>query len=210
MKKTVLFFIWIVSFLLSSCGSIGGTPQVEAPNVETIVAATYAAISAETARAQALITPTATDTATPTKTSTPTSTATYTPTYIIPSMTPSATITQTPTNTPGIFDCAFVSQSPKNGTVFSPREEVKLSWVVKNIGAKEWIQSDVKYFFLRGDKFYKREIYGLPYNTATGQEVELRIDLVAPKEPGSYEMIWAMKRGQNHVFCETTFKFTVE
>ena len=207
MKKTVGVLFFIVAVLLGSCAP---APQAAPIGIETIVAATYAAISAETAAAQVSFSPTPQDTATPTVTLVPTSTLTPTPTFIVPSLTPIPTMTLSPTPLPGRFACAFVSQSPKNQTVFSPHQEVKLSWTVTNIGSKEWIQADVKYFFLRGDKFYKREVYGIPYNVVTGNDVVMKIDLVAPRDPGSYEMIWAMRRGLNNVFCERTFKFKVE
>lgn len=207
MKKTVGVLFFIVAVLLGSCAP---APQVAPIGIETIVAATYAAISAQTAAAQPVNSPTPENTATPTKTVIPTVTLTYTPTFVLPSITPSPTNTPLPSATPGRFDCAFVSQSPRNGTVFSPREEFKLLWSVKNTGVKKWVQSDVKYFFVSGDKFHKREIYGLPENTDYGEEATLRIDMVAPKAPGSYKTTWAMRRGLNHVFCETTFKFTVK
>ena len=52
MKKMV-WVLFSLSLLLSSCLPLGGSaPQAEAPGVKTIVAATYAAISAQTQAAQ--------------------------------------------------------------------------------------------------------------------------------------------------------------
>ena len=208
MKKTVGVLFFVVAFLLASCTP---APQAAPMGIETIVAATYAASAAQTEAARPPASPTALNTATPTKTPLPpTETPLPSPTFVLPTFTPIPTDTPEPSPTPGRFGCDLISQNPNNGSSFEPREEFRLMWTVKNTGWKEWIQTDVKYFFVSGEKFHKREIYGIPETTQNGETVTLRIDMIAPRTSGSYETTWALKRGLNNIFCETTFKFTVE
>jgi hypothetical protein len=207
MKKNTLFSLFMLTIFLFGCTP---APQAEVISIETIVAATYSASVAQTEAAGPPESPTPLITATAKATLIPSITPTATATYIVPTFTPIPTATPLPSPTPGRFGCKLISQSPNNGASFEPREEFRLFWTVENAGTKEWIQTDVKYFYLSGEDFHKREIYGIPETTRYGETVTLRIDMVAPRTPGSYETTWAMKRGLNNVFCETTFKFKVE
>ena len=214
MKKTyrILPLVSLI-FLISSCLPFNASaPQPDAPNVETIVAATYAASVAQTKAVLPPPTETPLNTATPTKTPIPaTITPTLTPTFIfvLPSPTPSLTHTPEPSPTPGLFACAFISQSPGRSDTLNPGEGFKWIWTVSNTGTKEWIAADVKYFYVSGDRLHDKDIQGIPNNVIPGNEVTLKVAMTAPKNPGSYTTTWALKRG-SQVFCYTALTITVK
>lgn len=213
MKKTYRIFSLLSLVLLASCLPFNApVTQPDAPNVETIVAATYAASVAQTEAVLPFATETALNTATPTRTPVPaTITPTFTPTFVLvlPSLTPLPTNTPEATSTPGRFDCEFISQTPQNGVILKPRENFKWAWTVKNTGIKEWIATDVKYFYVSGDKLHEKDIQGIPNNVALGKEVTLKVAMTAPANAGSYSTTWALKRGAQ-VFCYVQLNITVE
>ncbi len=209
MKKKFRIFFLAFFYFLSACAS-APAPQAAAPNVETIVAATYAAIAAQTeaAKPPATVTPFNTPTATLTKLP-PTVTPTFTPIFILPSATASKTLTPPPTATPSRFACRFISQSPKNGVVVKPGSAFKWTWEVTNIGQEEWIAVDVKYFYLSGDKFHEKASRGLPHNVQIGKSVTLTANMIAPTTPGTYVTTWALRR-HSQIFCDVRLEIIVQ
>lgn len=215
MKRVYRIFSLVLLILLSSCLPVNTTAvQPDAPNVETIVAATYAVSVAQTEAMLPTATATLENTVTPTKTVAPaTITPTFTPTFVIDlsTSTPLPTNTSEPTitPTPGKFDCEFVSLTPKYGVTLKPGESFKWAWTVKNTGVKDWIAADVSYFYVSGDKLHEKDDYGIPNNVIIGKEVTLKIPMTAPQSPGSYTTNWAMKRGAQF-FCYLAFNINVE
>ncbi len=213
MKKTYRIFSLASLILLSSCLPFNApAAQPDALNVETIVAATYAASVAQTEAVLPPATETAINTSTPTKTHLPaTITPTFTPTFVIvlPSLTSSPTSTPTITPTPERFSCKFISQTPGNGAILKPRETFKWAWTVSNTGSKEWLATDVKYVYVSGTQLHEKAAQGIPNNVIPGREVTLKVAMTAPEIAGAYSTTWALKRGAQ-VFCYVTFNITVQ
>lgn len=214
MKK--IFFVAVL-ILLAGCLPLNTAPQqAETPGiVETVVAATYAAITTQTAKAMpptATITPTSTRT--PTKTPLP-PTATPTFIYLLFTATPTASATPPPTETGtgavGIaspYACQLIRQSPEITATFSPNERFEWRWTVENVGQRVWPWDNMTYKYIRGSKLHEKDVYQLGNNIEVGERTQFSIPLRAPKEPGSYFTTWAMRKGK-YIFCYATVQVIV-
>ena len=218
MKKAYrVFFLASLIFLVSGCLPFNApAAQPDAVNIETIVAATHAASVAQTKAVLPTATATVPNTATPTKTHVPpTITPTFTATFIIstatpsPTSTPTYTFTPAATATPAIFDCELVSQTPANGTTMGSKNDFDWVWKVTNTGIKDWSASEVDYVYVSGEKMHKTEGYDLPADTESGDNIKLGVDMIAPKNPGTYTTTWGLKKGKQ-IFCTVTLKIIVK
>lgn len=218
MKKPYWLFSLVLLLSITSCLPFNSAPQPDAPNIETIVAATYAASVIETDAAKPPATATPVDTATPSRTPVPpTITPTFTPTFIYILPTATATLTSTPTltftpaitATPANYECALVSQTPANGTAMGSRNDFDWFWTVTNTGIKDWDAADIDYLYISGEKIHKTAVYDLPANVHSGNDIKLGVDMIAPKQPGSYSTTWALKRG-SQTFCSVTLRIIVQ
>jgi hypothetical protein len=213
MKKRLFMVFLALAVFLTSCIPGPVAQSADAPNIETIVAATYAAISAQTKVAEALFT--ATPENTPTATNTPlppTVTLTFTPTFVISTATPIPTNTAVVTNTPDLppdFKCEFLKSTPENGSTMGPKNG--FDWVPKvgNRGTEDWKASDIEFVYVSGDKFSLAKKYNLWKDVPVGKNIELGVDMIAPKEKGTYSTTWALKRGDRY-FCQITLKIIVK
>ncbi len=204
-KKYRLLYLIIVGVLLFS----GCTPVAEQPYVpvETIVAATYAAISAQTAAARPPNTSTPLP-ATPTRRPS-TITPTPTTTFVLPSFTPIFTQTSTPeptaTNvTSGsgsvLYACNILSLSPENVYQVKANQDFFWKWEVENIGTTAWDPDTVKITYTGGTQLARDKRFPLNERTQPGKIAYFKIKMRAPKEPGTYDTTWALRK-DIHMFC---------
>lgn len=214
-KHRPLCLLVAVALLLSSCTPVY-PEQTDIP-VETIVAATYAAISAQTAAARppntaTSLPPTATrppDTATPT----PTATFIIAIASITPSFTPTATAEPTATNvTSGsgtvLYSCNILSLSPPNVYRVKANESFNWVWQVENIGTTTWDPDSVKVIYASGAQLSNQKRYPLNDRTKPGQNTLFTIKMKAPGEPGTYTTTWSMRK-DIHTFCYVKMEIEV-
>ena len=170
MFKKFFFLFFIGAITLSACGTFemsieDGTPTPLAP-------------------AETTPTPTSTTSfpALPTLTSTPV----FSPT---PGATPTHSISSTP-----ICDLAeFVTDvTIPDGTGFKPLEPFTKTWRLENGGTCIWT-SQYTMVFVRGDILGAPKITSLPGTVASGEMVDLSIDMTAPETPGVYNSYWALQ-----------------
>lgn len=202
MKNYQIGYIFLVLlFALSSCAP--ATPALLP--IETVFAATHSVLLTQTAKAKSAETATPLATSTRAPTPTPFPSATTVILNIVATSTPTVLPTITPTNiTSGsgnvLYACELVSLSPKDGYVVKPNEKFKWVWRVRNIGTKKWLTSATSAKYVRGTPFYKEKEVGLSKNTGVGDVGEFRIPMVAPHAPGTYKIVYSLKRGI-HKFC---------
>jgi hypothetical protein len=217
-RKTKLV-IWISALaLILACVPALGTPAVATvdPNtIGTFIAQTVNAASTQTAAG--MPSSTLTPSITPTRpTETPSPTFTSTVIFLLPSatftFTPLPTFTSTNASLGGSgsssdnYACQVTRVDPPNGSTFDARADFDVFWTVRNIGQRNWDRSDVDYIYSSGTKIHKISGYDLPENVRTGNSIELGVDMVAPKDPGTYSTVWTLRRGDND-FC--TLRFTI-
>jgi hypothetical protein len=142
----------------------------------------------------------------PTRTSfiLPTATNTFTPT---------ATLTETPTITPtnSAYQCKVMSAFPESGKEFTTGVDFDGRWTLKNTGTQVWEES-VDWVYVSGFKFQAikdKVAFDLGKTVNTDESVEIIIDMLAPKDAGTYESIWSLKKNDLY-FCQVTLKITVK
>ncbi len=180
------------------------------------------------------------DTPTPTLTSIPSITpipqptrrATFVP---IPSSTRGPSITPHPTITPlspdqllaiqaeitksryntglGPYQCKIISTEPEELEVIRPREEFPGIWRILNKGKAAWVTDDIAYFYISGTRFqttkYKESF--IPYIVNPKDQLNLRVPMRAPAEPGIYFAIWGLRiKSEAQFFCTFAITITVE
>ncbi len=167
----------------------------------------------------ARLNPSATITATrtrrpPTKTPTPTFTEPP-PTstkFNTPTITPTKTNPPIPTRTATYYindQARLYSQEPKDFTVLTAGQDFDVVWVVRNTGTHVWT-TKYSYQYEDGVKGYLREKYYLKKEVARLGETNLIVDMIAPKEPGTYTTRWVLVNDQDIKFATVFFTFLVK
>ncbi len=114
---------------------------------------------------------------------------------------PGLTITATPAgSTRPELACKVLSQSIKNGSRFTPREQFDISWQIRNTGTATWKPGVVELAYGGGTRMYHYQPVPLTHSSPPGDIIALSADMVAPQTPNDYNMIWALKRG-SEFFC---------
>lgn len=212
-RKTKLF-VWVTALaLIMACAPALGTPSVPTVDpgaVGTFIAQTVNAASTQTAASIPTLTPT--PTATPTQnTETPSPTPTATVIFILPSSTPIVipTLTSSGGGTSNEnFSCQVTRVSPANGTRFDPRDDFDAIWTVRNNGQRNWDRNSIDIVYSSGDRIHKVSGYDLDENVRVGDSTDVGVDMQAPKDPGTYNTTWVMRRGDN-TFCTMTLSIVV-
>ena len=212
MKKYRFFYMPLI-VLLSLSGCIF-TP-VEAVSIETIAAATYAVIQAQTAAAMpiaTLVPPTLTElrsTLTPYPTST---------TFVILSPTPTLTSTATPAYTATnatsgsgtiLYACDVLSTSPESVYVVKPNEKFKWTLNVKNTGTAKWWPDSTYIKYSHGAEYYVDKESAIERPTDPEETGIFIVKMQAPKGPGTYTTTWSMRKGI-HYFCYVQLRIVVK
>ena len=146
----------------------------------------------------------------PSSTPLPTRTVVILPTATI-TPTPTATLTETPTVTPTntAYQCQLVSFSPETGRTFPPGGDFDGHWTIKNTGTEIW-EASVDLVYVSGTKFQTNvDAIDLPKTVNTDESVDLVVDMLAPRQAGTYETIWSLKKN-DLFFCQVTLKITVQ
>jgi hypothetical protein len=213
-RKTKLS-VWVTALaLIMACAPSLATPSVPTVDpgaVGTSIAQTVNAASTRTAASIPTFTPS--PTLTPTvNTETPSPTPTATVIFILPSSTPLVIPTFTSSGggtSSENFSCDVRRVSPANGTRFNPRDDFDAVWTVRNNGQRNWDRNSIDYIYSSGDKIHKVSGYDLPENVRTGNSIDLGVDMQAPKDTGTYNTTWVVRRGDD-AFCTLTLTIVVK
>jgi hypothetical protein len=225
-KRSMKFLFWlaILALVMACVPSLAAPLPTANPNeINTFIAQTANAAANQTAAALPSSTPTATVTPTPRNTDTPSPTFTATVIFIISS--PTKQLPPTLVIIPGSggggesggggssstseWSCQLVSVSPANGTSFKARDNFDATWRVKNTGTKNWDRNSVDFMYLSGAKIHKVAGYDLSQTINTGQTADLTVDMVAPKDSGTYSTTWTLMVG-NKTFCNMSLTVVVK
>jgi hypothetical protein len=211
----IKYLAWLTALVvIMACAPTFANPPVATldPNaVGTYIVETANVASSKTAAAIPTNTPTATSTSTPRFTDTPEPTATATIVFRFNSPTPRASVTSTSSNSTSdkTFACEVISVKPANGTVYPARTDFDGRWSVKNTGKKNWDTGSIDYIYLKGDKFHKVEAYDLKSAVKVGETADIIVDMIAPKDAGSYSTNWSLRVGQE-TFCTLALTIVVK
>ncbi len=199
------------SLLAAPQPQMASQPEIDANAIRTQAVETNVAYITQVAE----LNPSATIVPTRTRrppTSTPTATATSTNTPF-----KSATITATRTNPPVptrtptyyILDSArLYAQAPEDFSVLTAGQDFDIIWTVRNTGSRVW-STHYAYEYSEGVKGYRKDKYYLPKPVNRLYETKLIVDMIAPKEPGTYTARWVLVNDQGIAFATFYFTFFV-
>ncbi len=83
-----------------------------------------------------------------------------------------------------------------------------MAWQVQNTGTAPWDPDRVDFTYYGGTKMYASTPTHLAQTVASGDIVLLVADLVAPKNPGKYTTVWALRQGDEY-FCQVRLTINV-
>ena len=206
--------IWFTALvLIMACAptfAAPAAPTIDPYAISTYIAQTANAASTQTAAAMPSLTPTTTFTSTPRNTDTPEPTATATVIFLFYTPSPVILPTQPGGNASSKnYACEVISITPANGTVLGSRTDFDAKWKVKNIGKKDWENNSTDYIYLTGDKFHKVAGYDLGKTIKAGETRELIVDMLAPKNAGTYTTNWTLRVGSD-TFCTLSLTIVVQ
>lgn len=142
-------------------------------------------------------------------------TATATQVLQLPTLAPTNTATARPATSSGSSGVVYptktvrsgpdqaqwISQDPKDGTVYGPGQEFDARWTFKNVGTSTWnanyrinIQTDKGTQMAKADRYLIREV------TAPGASTTFIADMVAPSSAGRYVMYVNLANDNNSIF----------
>ena len=179
--KKLLPLLVIASVLLGACGA----------NNESAIA-TSVALTVQAQNARATSTPEATSTPRADVTVVPTLTNIFTP--LPPTTDPSAPKTYS--------DCtkaSLVSETIPDGTIMKPEATFYKSWQIKNDSNCTW-NTNYKIVFWDGNTLGGAYIYNLPQSALPGDVIDIPIQLVTPKEDGTYKGEWKLQTPDGATF----------
>ena len=218
--------LMLLIFLLSAC-------SLQAGPSDAVITATYQVMvnkamneAVEKITQEALLNPSATNTEVPptevpptntevppTNTEVPPTALVETPTVFVPPtaapVLPTATFKPVFTPTRSDYNCQIASAAPAWNASMSPGVDFDGRWTFKNTGSNVWPMNNVDFVFISGTRFHgDKDVYDLPKDVAKGDSVEFIIDMLAPKEPGTYSATWGLKL-DGSLFCVTTIRIVV-
>jgi hypothetical protein len=126
-------------------------------------------------------------------------------------LTPTATFTETATLTPtsAAYQCIVVSSYPESGRTFPPGGDFDGRWTIENTGLETW-EASVDLVYISGTKFQAyADAVDLPKIVEPGKSVDVIVDMLAPREAGTYDTRWALRKNDRY-FCEVSLRITVK
>ena len=219
-KTKYLFWLTALAAVMACVPTLAApaVPTTDPHAISTFIVQTANAASTQTAKALPTLTPTAPFTPTPRNTETPEPTATstviflfYTPSIVVPTLTAGSGGSGTGSGgtSSQSYACSIISVNPPNGSNFGNRVDFDATWKVKNIGKKNWDKGSIDYIYLSGDKFHKVAGYDLGTAVKTGETTSLVVDMLSPKNPGTYTTNWTLRAGSK-TFCTISLTIVVK
>jgi hypothetical protein len=178
-------FTLVIAFALSACGSSAGeaTPTVTPVDINAVYTQAAQTVIAQLTQQAPTITPTPVFTDTPNVTATPTI--------------GQATSTRVPATAASCANYFFVDDiTIKDGMQMPVGTEFTKTWRVKNTGTCTWT-TNFKLVFVRGEAM-GGQAFSLANAVATGQTVDISINLKVPDKSGKLTGVWSLvdEKGQ--------------
>jgi hypothetical protein len=214
------FFV-ALAVLLTACAPVAEPVIDPQQMLETMVAATVAALPTQTPLPTAIFSPTSTNPP-PTEAFTETPLPTIPPLYThTPTLAPaSETPLASPTPAGGAeigkrqgnenYGCVVVGQRPEDFIKVSYGQDVPVAWRIQNIGVKDWSTDSIDMAYVSGQKMsIGGSRFDLSTSVESGQMGDIIVKFEVPKNNGEYATTWGLYRGET-LFCEFTFRIVVK
>jgi hypothetical protein len=112
-----------------------------------------------------------------------------------------ATPTTTPTLDPAFCDRVqlIADVTVPDGTNFTPGATFTKTWRLRNVGTCTWTAS-YQIVFFNGEQMGAPSAAFFPRSVASGQTVDISLNMTAPSTPGSYRGFWMFKNASGALF----------
>jgi len=98
------------------------------------------------------------------------------------------------TTNPTTGSCQITAVNP--GSSVSKGGDFDGSWTVKNTSGKDWEMNTLDYKYVSGTKMQTNgDIFDLNTVVKSGDSIKIVVDMLAPKDAGTYTTSWALVRG---------------
>jgi len=120
---------------------------------------------------------------------------------------PAPVYPETPPST--ATQCQLLSQSPADGSEFTPDTSFNTTWTLKNISSEKWTtEYDVRYLGASVQPFHQgTDVYDFTSNVEPGWTYNVTIPMIAPSALGPYSEAWGIFSGGSVNVC--TFWITI-
>ena len=192
--RSVKFILPLAALFLSALAC--NAPQASStPDLGFVVAQTQTAIALE----QWLTATAAQPSQTPAAQIQPTETPGPSPATLAPA-TATATTPTGPTPTANCTDKAkFVNETTPDQSTFAPGESFTKSWTLQNVGTCTW-SADYTLVLDHGEAFGSSGAQVIGATVAPNGMLELKLNLQAPAQPGTYESFWMLQNTRDEKF----------
>ncbi len=89
--------------------------------------------------------------------------------------------------------------SIEDRTVLDENKNFTKIWRIENIGDCTWT-TDYEIFFTSGNRMGAPAVVSMPATIASGETVDISIDMVAPDSPGTYTGYWLLRDDREQIF----------
>ena len=184
----IALIIIVGAFSLGACGTKTPVTPTSTPiRVEAIQTAAAQTVIAQITLSAPTITPTPAFTDTPNVTATP--------------ATPKPTLTKAVPTAANCANSVLVSDvTITDGSILAAGEVFTKTWKVQNTGTCDWT-TDFKLVFVSGDALGGKTV-PLPNAVATGDKVNISVEMTVPNKTGKLEGIWSLVDNKGQRFGE--------
>jgi len=217
--KKIIFLLLLGTLVVGLAGCNAPAPTAEpAPTLDMaaikdeIYKTVVAQLTLDAPKATPTEAATATAAASPTAEILPTMTAPVAAITLAPkaTFTAASSYTRYPTwtVTPYVDRASLSFQNPADGLVMAPGQAFDVTWVIKNIGHRNWT-GDFYVTYLGG---VKSSSFGTMMLSPLiiGDEVTITADFVAPTKPGNYFSQWALINDDSIKIFRFNYVFSVK
>ena len=205
--KFVLWLPFLALFVIVACLPTFGSPQGEVSSPTATLQQVIIEIRTFTPTTGPSVTPSPAETETAAVSATLTDIP-FTPTTTSIPPTATSIIKNSGTLESSDYACTVIKTTPYYGTVFTPGTNFKAIWLIRNTGRKNWDGSSVDYFYESGTAFHTVAGYDLQKSLNVGGTREIRVDMEAPKDNGTYTTNWIFQIADEQ-FCPLTITIIV-
>jgi len=105
-------------------------------------------------------------------------------------------------------DSHIISETIKDGSVFSPGDTFKKSWTLRNEGDCDWT-TGYTFKFIEGDRMSGESSFNIPSVIEPNEDITLIVNLTAPNTAGNYTGVWQLFADDNEELGRYWVKITV-
>jgi len=208
----------LAAVFFAACAPVAAPLADPQSAIETMVAATVAALPTSTsapsqpAGVETSLPPTQLPTQTPFASITPFPSFTPVPSEV-PSGTPTPDAGSEYNNIQGTpnFSCQITNQVPEDWKIYPPSGRLlTVVWEIKNVGVKDWNNQEVRLEFRGGERMVaKGTTPELSAPILAGETGVIMLTFILPTQINQYVSRWALMRGRDS-FCEFSFQVNIK